>query len=170
MNIQRYVGLDNRLPGEENPMKVATNLVNAFQNNQNEATVYSLTYFSKKKTNLAEKDWLEGKFAVKFGPAGDHEKLHNLPEHQILKKFEGVYVPVRFDGLKEGDCVGIILDGNNNSFVEKLAQKVAHQNICLMGIESDELEELSDNSAQRAEAIKDLLEKDIRHFCLIESE
>ncbi|HMB17471.1 MAG TPA: hypothetical protein VKO61_00980 [Candidatus Paceibacterota bacterium] len=164
MNVKRYVGLDNTLT----PMKVATNLINSFPVHQREKVIYSLTYFSKKKNGLAEEDWLETNFAIKFGPAGEHESLSHFPEHQILKKSDGIYVPVLVDGLRDGDCIGVVLDGNNTQFLERLAEKVAQQDICLMGIEKKDLEGYDQNQGQKSERIKYLLEHNIRRFCVLE--
>ena len=138
-----------------------------------EDSIYSLTYFSKMHQREAEKDWLEGNFAVGFREATSDDHLGELPEHQIKRKRDKILVPKRFDGLRPGDAIGVIINNHKHKFIKQLVKKAySLKKCCVLGIEAEKIRNLSKTDkyvdTETCEIISKLMETDFRYFNLLE--
>lgn len=120
-----------------------------------EAVVYDL------RDETAEKDWVQGKFPVKFREAEPNENLKLFPAHQVkwkkikdardfpenLLKKEGkatylaAKVPCEFDGFKPNDIIGMVLGGSGDYLAFALSRLGENQGARVLRIPSFLLQE-----------------------------
>jgi len=135
---RRWIGIRHRrkktTKGEERPTQIAIL--------EGEKTkTYNL------KTETDELDFVRGRFPVKFRPATEKDDLSQfLPHHIVWRRLKrnenpedfppnltrqistrtweiAIRVPVEFDGLKQGDTVGMILGGSGDRLAFALSRQ-----------------------------------------------
>ncbi len=71
----------------------------------------------------AELDWVKGSYPLSYRKAEEGEDLSMFTEHHIKRTEKRVMVPDRFDGLKPGDKVVMILGGSGDRMAYAISRR-----------------------------------------------